>query len=126
VSGLVIDEAYGMTEVGLVTMSPPSGEIRMGSVGQVMPAISLAIRDEVGAELAAGAEGRLWIRSPAVMVGYWEDPGATEAVLSDGWFDSGDGVRVDEEGDFYFCGGREQIIGHPGSNIFPRGCRSPR
>ncbi|HJZ61647.1 MAG TPA: class I adenylate-forming enzyme family protein [Miltoncostaeaceae bacterium] len=119
-SGLVIDEAYGMTEVGLVTMSPPSGEIRMGSVGQVMPAISLAIRDEVGAELAAGAEGRLWIRSPAVMVGYWEDPGATEAVLSDGWFDSGDVMRFDEEGYFYFCGRRKQIIVHDGSNIFPQ------
>ena len=37
-SGMVIDEAYGLTETGLVTVSPPSGQIKIGSVGQVVPA----------------------------------------------------------------------------------------
>jgi long-chain acyl-CoA synthetase len=74
-SGFAIDEAYGMTETGLVTVSPPSALIKPGSVGQVVPGVSLSVRDEDGAELAAGAEGRLWIKTPAATVGYWRSGG---------------------------------------------------
>jgi len=119
-SGFVIDEAYGMTEVGLVTVSPPSGGIKLGSVGQVVPAVSLSIRNEDGRELAAGSEGRLWIKTPAATVGYWDDLGATEAAFSGGWLDSGDLMRADDEGYFYFCGRKKQIIVHDGSNICPQ------
>jgi acyl-coenzyme A synthetase/AMP-(fatty) acid ligase len=119
-SGLVIDEAYGMTEVGLATVSPPSGRIKLGSVGQVVPAVSLSIRNDDGGELAAGTEGRLWIKTPGATVGYWDDPGATEAAFSNGWLDSGDVMRVDDEGYFFFCGRKKQIIVHDGSNICPQ------
>jgi long-chain acyl-CoA synthetase len=119
-SGLVIDEAYGMTEVGLATVSPPAGRIKLGSVGQVVPAVSLSIRDDDGHELPPGREGKLWIKTPAATAGYWGDPGATEAAFSDGWLDSGDVMRADEEGYFFFCGRRKQIIVHDGSNISPQ------
>jgi acyl-CoA synthetase (AMP-forming)/AMP-acid ligase II len=119
-SGLVIDEAYGMTEVGLVTVSPPSGRIKLGSVGQVVPAVSLSIRNDDGEEVSAGSDGRLWIKTPAATAGYWDDPGATEAAFSNGWLDSGDVMRVDDEGYFSFCGRKKQIIVHDGSNICPQ------
>ena len=119
-SGFAIDEAYGLTEVGLVTVSPPSGRIKLGSVGQVVPSVSLSIRRDEGQELPAGSEGRLWIKTPAATVGYWNDTASTEAVFSDGWLDSGDVMRVDEEGYFHFCGRRKQIIVHDGSNISPQ------
>jgi long-chain acyl-CoA synthetase len=119
-SGLVIDEAYGMTEVGLATVSPPSGRIKLGSVGQVVPAVSLSIRNDDGDDLPAGSEGRLWIKTPAATAGYWDDPGATEAAFSNGWLDSGDVMRVDDEGYFFFCGRTKQIIVHDGSNISPQ------
>lgn len=70
-SGFAIDEAYGLTETGLVTVSPPSGVIKLGSVGQVVPAVSLSIRSDPGEELPPRSEGRLWIKSPAATVGYW-------------------------------------------------------
>jgi acyl-coenzyme A synthetase/AMP-(fatty) acid ligase len=119
-SGFVIDEAYGLTEVGLVTVSPPSGRIKVGSVGQVVPAVSLSIRDDDGQELQVGSEGRLWIKTPAATVGYWGDPGATEAAYSGGWLNSGDVMRVDDEGYFSFRGRKKQIIVHDGSNICPQ------
>src|SRR3954451_260742 len=119
-SGFVIDEAYGLTEVGLATVSPPSGRIKLGSVGQVVPAVSLSIRNDDGDELPAGSEGRLWIKTPAATAGYWDDPGATEAAFSNGWLDSGDVMRVDDEGYFFFCGRTKQIIVHDGSNISPQ------
>jgi acyl-CoA synthetase (AMP-forming)/AMP-acid ligase II len=119
-SGFVIDQAYGLTEAGLVTVSPPSGRIKVGSVGRVVPAVALSIRNDDGQELPAGSEGRLWIKSPAATVGYWDDPGATEAAFSGGWLDSGDVMRADDEGYFFFCGRKKQIIVHNGSNICPQ------
>jgi long-chain acyl-CoA synthetase len=119
-SGFVIDEAYGLTEVGLVTVNPPSGRIKLGSVGQVAPAVWLSIRNDDGEEVPVGSEGRLWIKAPAATVGYWDDLGATEAAFSGGWLDSGDVMRVDDEGYFSFCGRKKQIIVHDGSNICPQ------
>jgi acyl-CoA synthetase (AMP-forming)/AMP-acid ligase II len=119
-SGFVIDEAYGLTEAGLVTVSPPSGRIKVGSVGQVVPAVGLSIRNDDGQELPVGSEGRLWINTPAATVGYWDDPGATERAFSHGWLDSGDVMRADQEGYLFFCGRKKQIIVHNGSNICPQ------
>jgi long-chain acyl-CoA synthetase len=119
-SGFVIDEAYGLTETGLVTVSPPSAQIKLGSVGQVVPGVALSVRNEAGKELAVSDEGRLWIQTPAATVGYWEDPSATAAAFSDRWLDSGDVMRVDDEGYYFFCGRKKQIIVHDGSNICPQ------
>ena len=119
-SGFVIDEAYGLTEAGLVTVSPPSGQIKVSSVGQVVPAVALSIRNDDGQELPVGSEGRLWINTPAATAGYWDDPGATEAAFSNGWLDSGDVMRADDEGYIFFRGRKKQIIVHDGSNICPQ------
>ena len=118
-SGFSIDEAYGMTEVGLATLSPPD-RIKLGSVGQVAPGVSLSIRSEQGEELPVGGEGRLWVKTRAATVGYWDDPAATEAAFRNGWLDSGDVMRVDDDGYFYFRGRKKQIIVHDGSNISPQ------
>jgi acyl-coenzyme A synthetase/AMP-(fatty) acid ligase len=120
VSGLVIDEAYGMTEIGLATLGPPSGRIKLGSIGKVVPGVTLSVRTEHGDEVSPGSEGRLWIKTPAATVGYWENAEATEAAFSDGWLDSGDVMRADEEDYFFFCGRKKQIIVHDGSNINPQ------
>jgi acyl-CoA synthetase (AMP-forming)/AMP-acid ligase II len=80
----------------------------------------MAIRDENGTEMAAGAEGRLWIKSPCNTVGYWGNPEATGATIKDGWLDTGDVMKVDADGYLWFCGRRKQIIVHDGSNISPQ------
>ena len=119
-TGLVIDEGYGMTEVGLATLNPPSGVIKMGSIGRPVPGFALSVRGEDGSELPVGEQGRLWMKSRARMVGYWQRPEATVAVVQDGWLDSGDIVAADEEGYFWFHGRKKQIIVHDGSNICPQ------
>ncbi len=119
-SEFAIDEAYGLTETGLVTVSPPDGVIKVGSVGRVVPAVSLSIRGNRAEELAPGEEGRLWIKTRALTVGYWRDPDATAKAFSDRWLDSGDVMRVDDDGYFFFCGRKKQIIVHDGSNICPQ------
>ena len=119
-SGFAIDEAYGLTETGLVAISPPSGRIVIGSVGRPAPGVSLSVRGEADEVLPSGSEGRLWIRTPAAFTGYWGDAAATEAAFREGWLDSGDEMRADDDGYFHFCGRRKQIIVHDGSNINPQ------
>jgi acyl-CoA synthetase (AMP-forming)/AMP-acid ligase II len=82
--------------------------------------MTLAIRDEDGREVGTDQPGRLWARSAAVTVGYWANPQATTATLVDGWLDTGDVMRVDADGYFWFCGRKKQIIIHDGSNISPQ------
>lgn len=120
IAGLAIDECYGMTEIGGATRGPPGGRNKPGSIGQPFPGMSLAIRDDDGREVGIDRPGRLWARSPAVTAGYWGNPEATRATIVDGWLDTGDVMRVDADGYFWFCGRKKQIIVHDGSNIAPQ------
>src|SRR5262245_424466 len=119
-AGFPIVEGYGMTEVGLATLNPPSGEIRQGSIGRPICGFSIALRKEEGGEqIEAGEVGRIWIRSRSRMLGYWQAPEATEEVVTDDWLDSGDLARADEDGYLWFFGRKKQVIVHDGSNISP-------
>lgn len=118
-TGLSIDEDYGMTEIGVPTVTPP-GAPRAGSVGPLAPGYRASIRDPAGREVPAGTEGRLWIRFPGTMTGYWNDPAATAATIVDGWLDTGDVMSADADGYLWFRGRQKQIIVHDGSNISPQ------
>ena len=118
-TGLHVDEGYGMTEVGLATLSPPSGEIRVGSVGRPVPCTAISVRDDDLNELEPGTVGRIWINTPGTTVGYWANPDATGEIMREGWLDSGDLAHVDDDGYFWFFGRKKQIIVHDGSNISP-------
>jgi long-chain acyl-CoA synthetase len=118
-AGFPIVEGYGMTEVGLATLNPPSGEVRPGSIGRPIHGFAVALRDEDGEPIEGGEVGKIWIRSPSRMIGYWEAPDATAEVVIDDWLDSGDLARADEEGYLWFFGRKKQVIVHDGSNISP-------
>jgi long-chain acyl-CoA synthetase len=118
-AGFPIDEGYGMTEVGLATLNPPSGPIKQGSIGPPIGGFSISLRDEDGKSIEAGTVGRVWIRSRSRMVGYWEAPEATAEILDEDWLDSGDLARADEDGYLWFFGRKKQVIVHDGSNISP-------
>lgn len=119
-TGMFIDEGYGMTEIGFATLNPRSGVNKPGSVGCPTPGFSMSIRDEDGVEVAQSQEGRLWVKSPTSMVEYWNAPEATKTTLQDDWLDTGDIMRVDAEGYLWFCGRKKQIIVHDASNISPQ------
>ncbi len=101
-AGFPIDEGYGMTEVGLATLNPPAGPIKQGSIGPPIGGFSISLRDEDGGPLEPGSVGRVWIKTRSRMIGYWEAPEATAEVLEEGWLDSGDLARADEDGYLWF------------------------
>ncbi|HYH52950.1 MAG TPA: class I adenylate-forming enzyme family protein [Solirubrobacterales bacterium] len=119
VAGFPIVEGYGMTEVGLATLNPPSGTVKQGSIGRPISGFSIALRGEGEEPVEPEAVGRIWIRTPAAMAGYWQAPEATAEVLREGWIDSGDLARADEDGYLWFFGRKKQVIVHDGSNISP-------
>jgi long-chain acyl-CoA synthetase len=118
-TGVAIDEDYGMTEIGIPTVTPPASP-KLGSVGPLAPGYQASLRDREGREVATGVAGRLWIRFPGNMVGYWDNPEATAETMVDGWLDTGDVMHADEDGYLWFHGRQKQIIIHDGSNICPQ------
>jgi len=119
-AGFPIVEGYGMTEVGLATLNPPSGVVKQGSIGTPIGGYSIALRDEAGEPVEAeDTVGRIWIRTRSRMSGYWEAPEATAEILRDEWLDSGDLARADADGYLWFFGRKKQVIVHDGSNISP-------
>jgi acyl-CoA synthetase (AMP-forming)/AMP-acid ligase II len=119
-AGFLIDEGYGMTEVGLATINPPAGPIKQGSIGRPVGGFAICVRDDdASCECTSGTVGRIWIRTASQTIGYWNNPEATVEILRDGWLDSGDLAHADDDGYLWFFGRKKQIIVHDGSNISP-------
>ncbi|HET7443909.1 MAG TPA: class I adenylate-forming enzyme family protein [Solirubrobacterales bacterium] len=118
-AGFPIVEGYGMTEVGIATLNPPTGVIKQGSIGRPVGGFSIEVRDEDGEPVGPETVGRIWLRTRSRMSGYWQAPEATAEVVIDDWLDSGDLARADEDGYLWFFGRKKQVIVHDGSNISP-------
>jgi len=115
---------YGATEAGgaFSILRPSehdlSNEQRLQSCGRPLPLIEFAIRDEDGNDILDDQPGELWIRSPAIMAGYFHQPEATAAALVYGWYRSGDVARRDEEGFYYLVDRLKDMIVSGGENIY--------
>ncbi len=118
-AGFAISEGYGMTEVGLATLNPPSGVNKQGSIGPPISGFRIELRDDAGDRASPGSVGRIFIRSRSRMVGYWNAEDATREVMPGDWLDSGDLAYADEDGYLWFYGRKKQIIVHDGSNVSP-------
>jgi acyl-CoA synthetase (AMP-forming)/AMP-acid ligase II len=101
---------YGSTEVGSATTLPDADVLRKpGSVGPASPGVDLRLSDE----------GEICVRSDYLMDGYFDDPAATAAALSDGWFHTGDLGALDDEGYLQVVGRKREIIRSGGESIAP-------
>ena len=120
--GAPVVEGYGLTETSAVgTFNPIVGVRKVGSVGCPVPRMEVRVVDLDGREVAAGVDGEICLRGPAVMAGYWNRPEATAEVLdADGWFRTGDIGRVDEDGYLFIIDRMKDLILHGGYNVYPR------
>jgi len=121
---LDITEGYGLTEASPVTHASPMGEIgsRAGSIGLPLPGTEVFIMDrEVrGRVLPIGEKGEISIRGPQVMMGYWQKPDATSAVMIGDILKTGDVGYMDEEGYTFILDRDKDLILVGGFNVFPR------
>jgi long-chain acyl-CoA synthetase len=116
-------EGYGLSETSPVTHANPiQGERRSGSVGLPFPNTEQRIVDlETGTQvLASMQQGELCVRGPQVMLGYYQQPAETAAVLSDGWFKTGDIAYIDADGYCFIIDRKKDMINVGGLKVYPR------
>ncbi len=109
ISGHVLLERYGMTEIGMALSNPVNGNRRPGTVGRPLPGVHVRLVDEEGRVVDAGAAGEIEVRGPGVFLEYWGRPDLTRAAFRDGWFRTGD-VAVVEDGAYRILGRRSVDI----------------
>ena len=123
-TGILISEAYGLTETGPCTHSIPlGGKEKPGCIGLPLPSTDVKIVDanDYSKEINTfGEAGELCIKGPQVMKGYVNRPDETAAALRDGWLLTGDIVTMDEEGYFTVVDRKKDMIISGGFNIYPR------
>src|SRR5204863_2233400 len=103
ISGHVLLERYGMTEIGMALSNPLHGERRPGFVGTPLPGVEVRLVDEEGQPVAPGTPGEIDVRGATVFLEYWQRPEATRDAFRDGWFRTGD-VAVSEHGAYRMLG----------------------
>jgi malonyl-CoA/methylmalonyl-CoA synthetase len=103
ISGHVLLERYGMTEMGMAISNPYRGERRPGYIGQPLAGVDIRLADENNLPVEIGASGEIQIKGPNVFLEYWGRPEETKKAFVDGWFKSGD-IAVVESGSFRILG----------------------
>lgn len=116
--------AYGMTETSPVSFASSVDDplqLRVETVGTVLPHLQAKIVDEAGATLPIGMAGEICVRGYSVMIGYWDERAATNSVLdADGWMQTGDIGSIDADGFCRIVGRLKDLIIRGGENIYPR------
>lgn len=119
--GVQIYEGYGPTECApVLTVNPPLGMRKVGSVGPALPDVDLKVVDPAGREVPPGEVGEIVARGPNVMRGYWNRPAETAEVLRNGWYHTGDLGRVDGDGYYSIVDRKKDLIIVGGLNVYPR------
>ncbi|OBG66698.1 MULTISPECIES: long-chain fatty acid--CoA ligase [unclassified Mycobacterium] len=115
-------EGYGLSEsTAVASFNHPQRPRKAGSIGTPVEGVEMRVVDPAGSEVPEGEVGEIQIRGHNVMRGYWNLPDATQATItSDGWLNSGDVGRVDEDGYFYVVDRTKDLIIRGGYNVYPR------
>jgi fatty-acyl-CoA synthase/long-chain acyl-CoA synthetase len=117
--GQVVWEFYGATETGINTVLRPEDQLRKpGSCGTAVPGQEIRLVLDDGTDAAPGQPGELMVRN-TWQAEYFNKPDATRRSLHDGFFSVGDVAYRDEEGYYYICDRRVDMIISGGVNIYP-------
>ncbi len=116
-------EGYGLTEaVTAKSVNPYRGVNKTGSIGIPFPDTIMRIVDQQDPdkELPPGEIGELVLRSPDMMLGYYNRPEETSSAIRNGWLHTGDLGYMDEDGYFYIVDRKKDLIITGGFNVYPR------
>ncbi len=119
-------QLYGTTETALLgtVLRPQEVELegplarRLTSIGRACLGYRTKVVDDQGRPVGPGGEGELAIAGEAVAQGYWNRPQAPD--FREGWWYSGDVVRVDQDGFYYVIDRKKDMVVTGGLNVYPR------
>src|SRR5690606_41384392 len=118
--GVPVRGSYGLLHTaGRRTVPDITRGVKIGFAGSAAPHTSIALRGADGRVVPRGDVGEVWISGPSVMKGYWGRPQATDEVLINGWFRTGDLALQDDEGDYRIVGRLKDLIIRGGYNVYP-------
>jgi long-chain acyl-CoA synthetase len=118
--GLELAEGYGLTEASPVVTSGVGHDAPDGSIGLPLPGLLVRLIDRFGEDALVGDPGEIWVKGPNVFTGYWDDPEATRATLTeDGWLRTGDLAVVDDDGFLRLVDRAKDVIIVSGFNVVP-------
>jgi crotonobetaine/carnitine-CoA ligase len=118
--GVAFLDSYGSVEAGWNVRMPADHAAEMvgsAAMGVAVPECELRVADEADRAVGIGDAGQLLVRAPGLFAGYLNQPEATGKVMRGGWYHTGDLVRVDARGFYYFLGRSKDIIRRAGENI---------
>ena len=119
-TGVIIHQAYGLSEASPCVSYNHVREHRRGTIGQPSAGVEVRVVDpETRQDLPPGEVGELWVRSPGVMLGYWGRPEATAQALVDGWLRTGDLGRRDAQGYLVLTDRLKDMINVGGLKVYP-------
>ena len=114
VSGQILLERYGMTEIGMAISNPYRGKRVPGHIGQPLAGVGIRLVDDHDQPVTDGQPGEIQVQGPTVFQEYWQRPQATaDAFTDDGWFRTGDVAVVDD--------GSYKILGRSSIDIIKSG-----
>lgn len=118
---LKLGYCFGITEMGAMIVNPPGGRADKGSAaGVAQDGVELRVLGVDGEDVPPGEAGELTMRTPSLFLGYYKRPDLTAAAFSpDGFFQTGDQVRVDEDDYIHVTGRIKDLIKRGGENISP-------
>lgn len=114
-------DSYGLTEcsTAISVATPMDLQAFPGTLGRPIIGVAVEVRDPLGEPVPDGTEGEICVRSPYVMLGYWENDAATADAIRDGrWLHTGD-FGVLENGMVRLTGRRSDLILRGGENVYP-------
>ncbi len=113
--GLNVYQGYGITETSPVIAVETPTVNRLGTVGRPMPGIEVKIH-----EPNAEGVGEIWAKGPNIMLGYYNNQVATDEVITEGWYHTGDLGRLEDDGYLSICGRlKNLIVTANGKNVYP-------
>ncbi|KAF8625992.1 hypothetical protein AX17_006716 [Amanita inopinata Kibby_2008] len=122
----IITEGYGMSECTLAAIAQPfpgslGGRMKhiRGMTGVLLPGMKARIVREDGTGADVNEDGELWLKSPNIAMGYWNNEVANKETFVDGWLRTGDKFRADEEGYFFFADRAKDTLKVSGAQVSP-------
>lgn len=119
--GIPIRQGFGLTEFGpgVFSLEAADGIRKAGSIGFPNFYVETRVVDAEGRDVGVDEVGELWLKGPVCTPGYWQNEQATAEAIRDGWFLTGDLVRVDAEGYFYVVGRKKEMFISGAENVYP-------
>ncbi len=118
-TGVDIVDGIGSTEMLHIFVSNRPGEVRYGVTGRAVPGYRVRLVDEQGADVPAGEVGEMHVSGPTAATGYWNNAEKTRATFLGEWVRTGDKFRQTADGDFVYCGRRDEMLKVSGIWVSP-------